>query len=911
MVQDLSEEETRLYKIDKDLKNSGWLKKYIKIEINSVKSNFRTKEYISRSVKTVEKGVDKFIDYLLLAEDNVPLALIEAKKFSADPDKGRLQARSYQKDIEKQTNIILPIFLTNGREWFFIDQDGIERAIANPFSQDVLKRRLELYKNRKDLKLAKVNPKITDRVRSITIVKEVAEYFSEGQRKSLIEMATGTGKTRVSMAILEVLLNANYVRNVLFIADRITLARQAKEEGFVKFFNEPVTNIQENGFSTSSRFYVSTIQTLMAKKKEKKVFEQFNSGFFDLIIFDEAHRSIYDKNNLINKYFDAIKIGLTATPRSIESRNTYDLFGCEKGKPTVQYSYDEAVKDGVLVKYRATVIETEVLELGIEGKHLDARLKDELRRQEEDPEKVEFTGKQFARIFMDDKTNEVVVREFMSRCYKSDDNKPCKSIFFCANQKHAKHIKKVFGKLFPLLSNDVQVITSDMYRADDEVKRFKLESEPRIALSVGMLDTGVDVPEVMNLVFVRPVFSSSRFWQMIGRGTRNNEACKHKQWLPAGEKNDFRILDFKIGGHSNIHYHEFKEAKENNPTKDVMTRIFLARVELLHQNLTIEEKELISEKIIGDISSLGEESFILQEKLSLIKKIKKSKFDLEKYLEELKTEISPCMILKQTGNPYVASFILEVEKLFQFVLNENRDKIEKIRASVKDKVENLLLKDNLTEIKEKRDLLIGVLQLRFWEELTFKSVEWLIIEIAPLMKYFEPAKPYIVQIDKPDFVREVLDFEKEIKEDTKMQEFLKKNPIALQLREGKGITSSEIKALEAEMKTLSYGFTIEQVQKVQGKDFIAFLYDIIGKSYDKDPRLEMEHAFDEFILKNSHYTGKQLEFLRLLKEVFLERKSIELKDFAKEPFSSENPTSLFEFGDLVTLVDKVNELRWK
>ncbi len=910
-MDEYTEKQTREEIIDKKLASAGWFDKYIKPEVNSIKSNFKTKEYVCHTSSSVEKGVDRFIDYLLLAEDNSPLALIEAKKFSADPDKGRLQARTYQKDIEKQTQIKIPIFLTNGREWFFIDQDGIERPIATPFNQEVLKRRLELYKNRKDLKLAKVNPRITDRIRSVNIVKELAEYFSEGHKKALIEMATGTGKTRVSMSIIDVLLNANYVRNVLFIADRITLARQAKEDGFVKFFNEPVTNIQEKGFSTTSRFYVSTIQTLMAKKKDKKLFEQFNSGFFDLIIFDEAHRSIYDKNNLINKYFDSIKIGLTATPRTVESRNTYELFGCENGEPTAHYTYDEAVRDGVLVRYKANVIETEVLSLGIEGKKLDEKLKDELRRQEEDPEKVEFTGKQFAKVFMDDKTNELVVREFMSRCYKSDDNKPCKSIFFCANQKHAKHIKKIFGKLFPHLSNEVQVITSDMYRTEDEVKRFKLESEPRIALSVGMLDTGVDIPEVMNLVFVRPVFSSSRFWQMIGRGTRNNEACKHKDWLPAGEKKDFRVLDFKIGGHSNVHYHEFNEAKDNNVTKDVMTRIFLSRVELLNQNLTDAEKELITSKIIEDIDSLGEESFILQEKLPLIKKLKNSKFDLEKYLEELKNDIAPFMILKQTGNPYVASFILEVEKLFKFVLDKRLDKVEEIKINVKDKIENILLKDNLTEIKNKRDLLIGILQETFWDDLTFKSIEWLIIEVSPLMKYFEPFKLNIVQVDKPDFVREVLDFEKEIKEDNKMQAFLNKNPIALKLKKGEGVTSAELKELEAEMKKLSYGFTIEQVQKVQGKDFVAFLYDVIGKSYDKDPRLEMEKAFDDFIIKNSHYTGKQLEFLRLLKKVFIERKCIDLKDFAKEPFSSENPTSLFEFSDLVNIVDRVNELRWK
>lgn len=907
---ELTEKQTREEKIDLQLKNSGWLKKYVKEEVNSVKSNFITKEYIFHS-KAIEKGVDKFIDYLLLAEDLSPLAIIEAKKFSSNPDKGRLQSRSYQKDIEKQTSIKIPIFLTNGREWFFIDEEGIERKVPGPFSQTSLKRRTELYKNKKDPKLIKINPKIIDRPKSVIIVKELSENFSEGHRKALIEMATGTGKTRVSMAIIDVLKNANYVRNVLFIADRITLTRQAKENGFNKFFNEPVVDIRETGLSTTGRFYVSTIQTLMGKKGKKRLFEKFDPGFFDLIVFDEAHRSIYDKNNLIGKYFDAIKIGLTATPRKIESRNTFELFGCETGSPTIEYSYDEAVRNGALVPYRAKIIETEVLSLGIEGNKLDSKLKDELRRQEEDPDKAEFTGNQFAKVFMDDKTNELVVREFMNYCYKSDDNKPCKTVFFCANKKHAKHIKKVFGKLFPNLSSDVQVITSEMYRAEDEVKRFRLEDEPRIALSVGMLDTGVDIPEIMNLVFVRPVFSSARFWQMIGRGTRNQEACKYLDWLPGGIKEDFLVLDFKIGGHSNIHYHEFNESKDKDVGKDVMTRIFLSRVDLLDQNLSKEEKEMITSKIVEDIDSLGEESFILQEKLPLIKDLKHKKFNLDNYLIELREEIAPFMILKQAGNPNVASFILEAEKLFKLILDKDFQKVEDIKNSIRGKVENVLFKENLDEIRLKRDSLISVLQENFWDDLTFKSVEWLIIEIAPLMKYLEKRKRKIIQIDKPDFVSEVKDYRKEIKEDDKLKKFFSENPVVLKLKKGEGITSEELVRLEESMKDLGYGFTIEHIQKVQKKDFILFLYEVIGKSHDKDPRKVMESRFVEYIIENSHYSSKQIEFLRLLMKVFIERKKIRLEDLADDPFRDENPTDIFKFDELVSIVNKVNELRWQ
>ncbi|WP_281774672.1 DEAD/DEAH box helicase family protein, partial [Methanobacterium formicicum] len=536
------------------MKREGWTSKYIKEEVNSVKSNFKDKKIVIFD-KNPQHNVDRFIDYLLLDEDYTPLAIIEAKRFSKDAETGRIQARTYAQDIESQINKKIPIFLTNGEKWIFIDEYGMERKVSGVFSQTDLKRRRDLYNNRKDPRTVKINTHIVDRPRSVTIVRKLSEHFSECHRAALIEMATGTGKTRVAMALIDLLIKSNMVRNVLFIADRIALVGQAKDNGFKKYFTEPVADLRE-GFTTSSRLYVSTVQTLMGGK-ETRLFEKFSPGFFDLIVFDEAHRSIYDKNNLIYQYFDCIKIGLTATPRERETQSTFDLFG----KATAEYSYDEAVRDGVLVPYFAHIISTKVLNEGIKQEDLDKFLKDQLRRQDVDPDTFEPTGSQFDRVFMDNKTNALIIKSFMENCYKSDEGKPAKSIFFCASKNHANKMKEVFGELFPKFASEVQVITSDMYRANDEVKRFKQKSSPRIALSVGMLDTGVDIPEVCNLVFIKPVASPIRFWQMLGRGTRNLEACKHKDWLPSSRKDDFKIFDFVIGGHSNIEFHELERGK--------------------------------------------------------------------------------------------------------------------------------------------------------------------------------------------------------------------------------------------------------------------------------------------------------------------------------------------------------------
>ncbi len=905
-LNDISEHQTRKKLIDPELEKKGWLKKYIKEEVNTVKSKFINKDYVTYN-GTIEKGIDRFSDYVLLNEDFSVLAIIESKRFSKDEKSGRIQARTYAKDIENQTNRKIPIFLTNGAVWRFIDEEGIERRISGPFSQDDLKRRADLYKSKRNPLDVTIDSRIVNRDRNVYIVKKLSEHFSQGHRTALVQMATGTGKTRVAMALINLLISSNYIRNVLFIADRISLVNQAKSLGFKQFFSEPIVDLR-GGFNTHGRLYVCTVQTLMSGDNTK-FFENFSPGFFDLIIFDEAHRSIYDKNNIIMEYFDAIKVGLTATPREQEARNTYQLFGCGYGTPTVEYPYDDALRDKILVPYKALSIDTEILSDGVRGWELSSELKDQLIRQEQDPDITEFAGSDFDRRFMDKETNKLIVREFMSQCYKSDEGKPCKSIFFCACISHANLIKDTFNELFPLLGNEVQVITSDMARAEDEVDRFKLKSEPRIALSVGMLDTGIDVPEVCNLVFVKPVFSHIRFWQMLGRGTRNLDSCRNKTWLPNNEKNDFLILDFKVGGYSNIEMHVLSETHEKGPHKDVLTKTFENRVKLLNLNLNDKQKEIIINKIINTIISLGTESFLVREKLPIITEIIDNKQELEEYIDDLLDEISPLLILSLGENSTVASFVLQVERLFGYILNRRVDKLEEVRVYVQDMATNILRKDNLNIISENRDKIMRVLQERFWEELTFDDVEFILKEIAPLMKYYEQNPTRIVQVDAPDLILNIEVFEKEIREDEQLNNLLETNQIARKIRNGKGINFLELIELEKQLSSLRPELTIENVQKYQHKDFLVFLGDIIGLSFEYDPKEEIEKRFDELIIKKNSFNSKQIEFLMLLKKIFSERKHIEIKDFANSPLSDEHPLDYFRLEELEQIVNSCRQIR--
>lgn len=913
----LSEAETRKRIIDPVLERTEWKKEYIKEEVNSVKSNFRTKELIFFKKEDLERG-DRFIDYLLLDEDNSPLAIIEAKKTSISVNKGEIQAITYRNDIENQTKKRIPIFLTNGKKWYYVDEKDRRRQILLPFKQKDLHRRLHLSEREKDPTKIRIDSKIVDRDRSIEAVKVILEHFEKGNRSALINMATGTGKTRVAMAIIKTLMRSNYVRNILFVVDRISLSNQAKENGFKEFFpGEPVCELNVEGFSGSATLYVSTIQTLMAEQKPRgRFYEKFGTGEFDLIVYDEAHRSYYDRNNDVLKYFDAIKLGLTATPKKEgEGRDTFELFGCKDKEPTYKYDYDSAVEDNVLAPYSAEVIETKILTLGIEGKRLSKELKCELEKQEEKPNEFQTPGARFEKLFTDAKTNELIVREFMGRCYTTDDKIPCKTIFFCASVKHADSLRDIFHNLYPNLAKEVRVITSDRSRYMDEVRRFKRNSTPRIALSVGVLDTGIDIPEIMNLVFVKPVFSYIRFWQMLGRGTRNLKTCKHKDWLPHQEgvavKDNFLILDFKFGEHSNVEYHKLDRTRAKSKLIDAKTRIFLEQVDLLEKDLKTKEKEVIEKAIIKTIKSIDVESPLVLEKKNIIKKVISKKFDLKEHIKELKEEIAPLLIYSKSENSKVYAFVSKCINLFDAIKENDKDKIWKIEEFVKERIENVWEKQ-LEIVRDKDEQIKKVLGDEFWQDITFEDVDFLVKEISPLMIYYEKDRKKMLKIDAPDVVMNVEKFEMKVKENPNFEYFLNSNSLIKKIKESKGVTSKELLEIEKKLAGLNSAWTIENIQNIRKVDFVLFLRQLLHVTDLPDPEEMIEQEFDKFVMsRNEHYNSEQLKFLRLLKQVFVRAKHIELKDFAKHPLTEERPLDKFKKEQLVAIVDKCNNLKWK
>jgi len=910
----LTESQTREEYIDKALEEVGWSDKYVKKEVNSVKSTFDKKDY-KTSEEGIERGKDRFIDYLLTDEHEDPLAIIEAKRFSLDAEKGTIQAGIYAKDLEKQLGFVIPIFLTNGKEWYLKEEGYPTRKVSGPFSQEDLNRRVHLQKSRKDLSNVEVSREIVNRAKSVEVSRTILEYLNEGHRNALINMATGTGKTRVSMAIIKSLMSTGFVRNVLFVVDRIALGNQAYAS-FGEFLGGyPKTLLNEDkGFDKNKNIYVSTVQTLMAKDSEvSRKFQKFSPGFFDLIVFDEAHRSYYDKQNLIFKYFDAIKIGLTATPSKSENRDTFELFGCERGKPTASYTYDEAVNDEVLVPYDAQIISTDVLELGIEGMKLDKELKTELIKQDEDPEQFQVPGKRFAKYFTDDKTNELVVREFLNRCYRDESGKPCKTIFFCVNVEHAKALEKVFRKVSPKLSStDVSVIVSSRDYYSAEVEKFKKDSSPRISLSVGVLDTGVDIPEVCNLVFVTPVFSHTRFWQMLGRGTRSISACKHKDWLPVLEegyhdKRDFRILDFKFGDFSNVIEHQLEKSDRSSLNEDIRIKIFNKELDLLGKDLTDKEKEIVEKHILNEIGKIDQKSFVVRDKVPMIKNLVSKKFDLSEHINEIQKELSPLMKFSDYGNGKVQTFISKCIDLFSFVKENDLEAVDSVKEFTIDRLENIWSQD-LTEVKRNKDLILEVMQDKFWDELTFEDIDMLIVKVAPLMKYYQKDKKMLIRVNKIDELRSVEEQIFKAKENPDLEEF-KKSELAQKMING-GVTSEELKEIESRLRYLNPAWSINEIQK--GKDYILFLRDILDLHDLPDPEIMIKREFEKLIiLDNKNLNSEQIRFLRMLGTFFAIHKNLEKKDIVAHPLGDENPLSKFTAEQLNMILEKVKGIRMR
>ncbi len=609
---DISEYETRKYYIDAMLEDAGWAEG--KDWLNEVE--------LPGMPNHSQVG---YADYVLYDDTFKPLAVIEAKKTCVDVSKGRQQASLYADILEKQCGRRPVIFLTNGFETRILDGQYPERKCATIYSKRDLEKLFNLRTMRKPLTYISVDRDIAGRYYQEGAIKAVCDAFDrKNRRKALLVMATGSGKTRTVIALCKVLLEKGWLKNILFLADRNSLVTQAKRSFHNLMPDLSVTNLCEEKDNYTAHCVFSTYQTMMncidSVKDEKG--KLYTCGHFDLLICDEAHRSIYNKYRDIFSYFDAPLVGLTATPKDEIDKNTYEVFELENGVPTYGYELSQAVKDGFLVDFLSVETQMKFIAEGIHYDDLSEEDKEAYENTFEDengelPEAIASSAMNDW-VFNED-TIAQVLHVLMRDGLKIDyGQKIGKTIIFAKNHKHAEKIYEIFGKEFPQLKGWAKVIDNQIKYAQSAIDEFSDPQKlPQIAISVDMLDTGIDVPEVMNLVFFKKIMSKAKFWQMIGRGTR---LCPGL--VDGKDKNKFYIFDFC----GNFEFFRMNQGKPTANQIALQGAIFSLKSQIVFklQDLVYQTEELIAfrkslvEDMVRKVRELNKENFAVRQHLKYV-----------------------------------------------------------------------------------------------------------------------------------------------------------------------------------------------------------------------------------------------------------------------------------------------------
>lgn len=609
---DISEYETRKIYIDSMLQDAGWTEG----------QNWMNEYRIPGMPNKSQVG---YADYVLLGDDGKILAVIEAKRTCADVAKGRQQAKLYADLIEQKQGRRPVVFLTNGFDVRICDNQYPERKIAAIYSKRDLEKLFNLRQMRSGLGQISIDKNIAGRYYQEAAIKAVCDSFDTGnRRKALLVMATGSGKTRTVIALCKVLSEQGWVKNILFLADRNSLVTQAKRS-FVNLLPDlSVTNLCEEKDNYAAHCVFSTYQTMIncidtIQDKEGKL---FTCGHFDLVICDEAHRSIYNKYRDIFNYFDAPLIGLTATPKDEIDKNTYEIFELENGVPTYGYELAQAVKDGYLVDFMSVETTLKFIEHGIVYDELSPEDKEayEDTFEDENGEMPDSIGSAALNewLFNED-TIKKVLHILMTNGLKIDyGNKIGKTIIFAKNHRHAEKIYEVFGKEYPHLTGYAMVIDNRLKYAQSAIDEFSDSKKlPQIAISVDMLDTGIDVPEVLNLVFFKKVMSKAKFWQMIGRGTRLCPAL-----MDGEDKQKFYIFDFC----GNFEFFRMNKGRATANMIALQGAIFQLEFEIAYklQGAAYQTERLITyrkslvEHMVGKVQELNRENFAVRQHLKYV-----------------------------------------------------------------------------------------------------------------------------------------------------------------------------------------------------------------------------------------------------------------------------------------------------
>lgn len=863
----MNEAQTRKNLIDDELKTAGWnIKDYSQvIEEFEIDLDDTLPSYFDRT--------KRFVDYALKNKAGDIIAIVEAKREGKVVGSAKTQAQYYAIRIKNTQGFAPFIYITNGLEIEFWDSENypIRKVLSYHSLED-----LETYRKRNDNAI-KLSPELLDkniagRYYQINAITKTLEAFNNKQRNALWVMATGTGKTRTIISLVDILLRQGFVKRVLFLADRRELARQAMDNFKEYLPNQSRERIEASSFESDKRIYVSTYQTMMSLLKKTDI----SQGFFDLIIADESHRSIYNYYGQLFLKFDTLKIGLTATPVDFIDRDTFKFFGTPKGNPTFAYTYEEAIKDNYLAPYDVINVKTNFLSDGIRFNLLDKEEQERLLVDGYTGEEIDFEETSVEKIVKNDDTNRLILTTLMEDGYKNPlTNLPAKTIIFAINKPHAYRLEKIFNELYPHHNAQVaKVIVSDLNNTDELMKEFRTGKEFSIAISVGMLDTGIDIPSIMNLVFAKPIYSKAKFWQMIGRGTRLYDEDFKKE--------KFVIFDFW----QNFEYFNQTPSGEiPKEHKGLHREIFEQNLELL-KHLSAENATNIKKEIQAQIQSIPKDDYYVKTHMS---KLMPFIEDFENNLSRLET-ISKLFDTITIKNYAELRFRLQTKKLQTHKVIHDDDKLQ---TSIEKVVTDVLrLQKTISEVQKNETLLDEAGAGVFWLELDFAQINAVTNIVAPLMVYkskSDEKKEY--HFDLKDAIKSKTDitinhlsvnlkgYEAHI---TKViQKLINKSPILQKLFIGQPLSGKDIEALKNDL--LKEEIQTEQLSELftcKSNDLVEIFTNILHKKEYKLPML-----LNKFIETHT-LNATQIEFIQAIKHFIEEKRgNIHRKDFTENPFT--------------------------
>ncbi len=920
---------TRKEIIDQRLKEAGW----IVTDRTQVIEEFDIHLTVVEEPATPYSG-HQYSDYVLLGKDGKPLAVIEAKKTTVEAERGREQAKQYCYNIKQTQGVDLPFcFYTNGHDIYFWDLENYPPKKVHGFpSRDDLERYAYIRKARKQLAGELINTKIAGRNYQIASIRAVMEAVEKRKRKFLLVMATGTGKTRTCIAFVDAMMRAGWAERVLFLVDRIALRDQTLDAFKEHLPNEPRWPKQgEKEIRTDRRIYVSTYPTMLniIRNEEKSL----SPHFFDLIVVDESHRSIYNTYQEILDYFNTITLGLTATPTNVIDHNTFQLFECEDGVPTFAYSYEEAVNHipPYLSNFQVMKIKTKFQGEGINKRTISLEDQQRLIAEGKEIEEINYEGTEIEKKVINRGTNALIVREFMEECIKDANGVlPGKTIFFCISKAHARRVEEIFDSLYPQYGGELaKVLVSDdprVYGQGGLLEQFKKNDMPRIAISVDMLDTGIDVRELVNLVFAKPVYSYTKFWQMIGRGTRVLEPEKIKPWCT--QKDDFLILDCW----DNFEYFKLNpRGKELKGQIPLPVRLFGVRLEKIEEARTQSKEDIVSkevQKVRKQVEALPKNSVVIMEALNALQRLEDENFwnnlTADK-MDFLKAVVKPLLRTVSDVDFKAMRFEKDIVEVSLAHLTGETEKFETLKDSIIEAIGELPLSINM--VAREQELIRQAQSNHFWATISEDKFEALIQKLSPLMKFREAVIPLApAKFNLKDIVaeKEFIEFGpqhealsvakyRELVE-KKINELVSSSPILQKLKQGQEITTDEAEQLASALHNEHPHITIDLLRKVYNHRkaaLVQFIKHILGIEQLETFAETVTKAFDDFVSKHSYLTSRQLQFLELLKNFVLEKGNVSKRNLIESPFTMLHPDGIRgifnqrEIDEILSLTKKV------